>query len=30
MKEQTHFFDICIICALYEEAQAVLEEIAAR
>lgn len=30
MKEQAHFFDICIVCALYEEAKAVLDEIAVR
>lgn len=30
MEEQSHFFDICIVCALYEEASAVLDEFSTR
>jgi tetratricopeptide (TPR) repeat protein len=30
MEEQVHLFDVCIVCALYEEANAVVQEFTAR
>src|SRR5260370_28655449 len=30
MEKHPHFFDICIVCALYEEASAVIDEFSAR